>query len=474
MRFKPFIVWMIVALIMVQQTVIAGRARRDDTASAVLPHAGSVYVDALHNTRILRVTDEGDALSANVISTTSFNADATRFVVNLDGAATLYRFDAATMNLLKEGPLFDGELLDTNSLQWSAADADTLYGLDTADGAIRLAAYDTVARRSRVIKDFSGQMGRGEAGHLSKPQIADNRFAFTWRGAGASAWRAVIVWDCLSDSVYSFDLNDSEAGVTNFTNAGFNQSGEALIINGATTRVWRFATESPRDAVQLAPAAGAEVPPQSTPRDCLSIAGEAANRLPHEGRSRDGRFALYSAGMGGSRQDVFIAAVPPTVASTLVWTNLINCSAHDNSVQKTSGNNNADDASATSLQTIAEGDAYVEFTAIDTDKERVCGLSNSNAIHAAESDINFAIRLNSARKAFFVENGIVKGKVKYKPGNVFRIAIESSVVHCYKNGALVYTSQLRPVYPMLVTASLVNTMATVNNVMVYGAGFGAV
>ena len=27
---------------------------------------------------------------------------------------------------------------------------------------------------------------------------------------------------------------------------------------------------------------------------------------------------------------------------------------------------------------------------------------------------------------------------------------------------------------MLVTASLVNTMAAVNNVMVYGAGFGAV
>jgi hypothetical protein len=474
MRFKPFTVWMIVALMILQQTVIASRARRDNLVSAILPHAGSLYVDDQHDQRILRVTDESDALSANVISTTGFNVDATRLLVSLDGRVTLYRFDAATMNLLKEGPLFDRASLDADSLQWSAADADLLFGLDTADGAIRLAAYDTVTRRSRVIKDFSGIIGGGEASCLGKPQTSDDRFTFAWREAGASAWRTVMVWDRRTDSAYSFDLNDPASGVNSFTNAAFNQTGEALIINGATTRVWRYASESPRAAMLLAPASRAEVSPQSATADLLSITGRAPNTFPHENLSRDGRFALFSAGTGGSRQDVFIAAGPPTIASTLVWTNLINSSAKANSVQKIAGHNDMDDASATSLQTIAEGDAYVEFTAIDADKERICGLSNSNVIHEAAADINFAIKLNSARKALFVENGVVKGKVKYKPGNVFRIAVESNVVHYYKNGGLIYTSQPRPVYPMLVTASLVNSMASVDNVMVYGAGFGAV
>src|SRR5262249_12583194 len=156
-----------------------------------------------------------------------------------------------------------------------------------------------------------------------------------------------------------------------------NQSGEALTINGATTRVWRYGRESQYDAVQVEPVAADRVSAQSASRDALSTAVDAA-ALPREARSRDGRFALFNASAGGARQDVFIAAAPST-ASGLVWTNLINCSAKDNNVQKTSGINNADDASATSLQSIAAGNAFVEFTAFDTDKERFCGLSNSNA-----------------------------------------------------------------------------------------------
>src|SRR5205085_2351097 len=304
-------------------------------------------------------------------------------------------------------------------------------------------------------------------------QAADDRFAFAWREAGQSAWRSVIVWDRAADSLFTFDLSDAATGVANFTNARFNESAEALIINGATTRVWRFASESSRDAVEIAPEAGASVSEQSTMRDPLAAASEASNTWPRERLSRDQRFALFSAG-SATRQDVFLAAVPQAVAATLQWTNLVNSTAHDNSVQKTAGQNDADDASATSLQSVASGDAYVEFTAIDTDKDRVCGLSNSNAIHAAASDINFAIKMTSARKAMVIENGEVKVKVKYKPKNVFRVAIESSVVHYYKNGELIYTSQTRPVYPMLVTASLVNTMSSVDNVMVSGAAFSPV
>ncbi|MFL6214632.1 MAG: fibronectin type III domain-containing protein [Blastocatellia bacterium] len=469
MRLRALIVWMLVALMMAQQSLIAGHARRDESASAVLPHAGSVTTDARHNTRVLRVTDENDGRSADVVSSTSFNADATRFVVNLDGAATLYRFDAASLSILKEGPLFDREALNADSLQWSASEADTIFGFDATDGAIRLAAYDATERRSRVIKDFSAIIGRGEAGRLTKSASDDDRFAFAWREAGASAWQMLVVWNRVNDGVYTFDLNDPAAGVAGFTGASFNQSAEALIINGVTTRAWRFATTPPSEAVQIAPASDVKATSQSIEQDVFSIAADAASALPPTSHSRDGRFALFSANATGARRDAFIAAVSPLAASTIVWTNLVNSSARDNSVQKTAGSNDADDASATSLQNIVSGDGYVEFTAIDTDKERVCGLSNSNVIHSSVDDINFAVKLNSARKAFVVENGVVKAKVKYKPNNVFRVALESNVVHYYKNGELIYTSEARPAYPMLVTASLVSAMSSIDRSIVYGA-----
>jgi Purple acid Phosphatase, N-terminal domain len=470
MKPRPFLVCMIAVLIVGQQTIIAGTPRRDNRA-ARLPHAGSVYIDAARDTCVLRVTDENDALSADVIQTTSFNADATRFVVNLDGAATLYRFDAASLSLSKEGPLCGQQSLAVDSLQWSAVEANTIFMLDTAEDAARLVAYNAGGCHGVVIKDFSAQVGRGEAGLLIKSPSGDERFAFAWREAGASAWQFIIVWDRISDSVYTFDLTAPVAGVAGFTSASFNQSGEALIINGATTRAWRFAREPQSAAIQLAPAEDARLVVQSVARDVLSLAAEAANTWPRERLSRDGRFALFSAASGGERHDVFIAAVQPMVTSTLQWTNLVNSSARDNSVQKTSGSDNSDDAGATSLQNVAAGDGYVEFTAINTDKERVCGLSNSNAIHTSADDINFAIKLNSARKAFVVENGVVKAKVKYKSNNVFRVAIESDVAHYYKNGELIFTSQARPAYPLLVTASLVNMMSSVNNVIVYGASF---
>ena len=84
MRSKSFSVCLIIVLMIAQQTIIFGAARRNDNSAAILPRAGSVYVDALRNTRVLRVTDENDALTASVISTTSFNADGTRFIVNLE------------------------------------------------------------------------------------------------------------------------------------------------------------------------------------------------------------------------------------------------------------------------------------------------------------------------------------------------------------------------------------------------------
>ena len=177
----------------------------------------------------------------------------------------------------------------------------------------------------------------------------------------------------------------------------------------------------------------------------------------------------------GSRSDVFIAALNLAAAmDSVVWTNTINCTAVSNSVQKTAGVDQMDDASATSLQAITSGDGFVEFTATDTDKERWCGLNNSNAIHLSASDINFAIKMAKKKKAWVIEDGVVKAKVKYRANASFRVAVEGGKVKYYKDGNVIYTSANAPVYPLMINASLINTNSSVSNVMIAGAGFGTV
>ena len=134
--------------------------------------------------------------------------------------------------------------------------------------------------------------------------------------------------------------------------------------------------------------------------------------------SRDGRFAIFGAGSSEGRKDVFIAALisPAAAGESLEWTNLVNCTAINNSIEKTGGQNQLDDASANSMQSIESGDGHVEFTASEKDKERWCGLTNANEIHENSRDINFAIRLNGNKKAEVHENGSLKKKVKYKNG----------------------------------------------------------
>ena len=59
------------------------------------------------------------------------------------------------------------------------------------------------------------------------------------------------MWDRTSDRVYLFDATDSVSGVTAFHDAHLDRSGEALIVNGDVTRVWRYRTQQQSDAVQL-------------------------------------------------------------------------------------------------------------------------------------------------------------------------------------------------------------------------------
>lgn len=475
-------VWTIVAALLVQQSAIArisaAPVPSERSSESLLKEAGGIFVDSDSDARVVRVTDarDGQATLAPRVNSSSFNVDSSRFFVDLDGKPTLYTLDPSNLAIQKQGPLFSSIELQSDSCQWSATDPDTVIGLDTIDST-RIYAYDIRSGSYTLLKDFPEILVKGEAGYFSKAWSDDNHFSFALRKPG-SAWRLVVVWDRSTESTYMFDLADSLAGVPSFSKAHLDRSGEALIVSGDITRVWRYRTQQQFESVQLETSGDSResegAVEQNSSSDLLTTISSPVNP-PRADLSRDGRFSIFSSHTDGSRSDVFIAAVhAAAAASSINWTNMVNCSAIDNALQKTGGIDQADDAHATSLQAVLSGDANVEFTAEQNDKERWCGLNNSNSIHQSAGDIDFAIKLANNRKAFVVENGVVKAKIKYKPGNVFRVAVESAAVNYYKNGSVFYTSTASPVYPLLVNASLVDTMAAVSNAMIFITTIGTV
>jgi hypothetical protein len=481
-RQSIFAVWTIIATLLIQQSAIARISappvNLGHISSAVLTEAGSVFIDSESETKIARVTDsrDGQAVLAQRINSSSFNLDSSRLVVSLDGVPTLYAFDPFSFSARKQGPLFGSTELQADSCDWSAVESETMFGLESTDSA-RIYAYNTRLGGYTLLRDFSDVLGNGKAKLLSKSWSDDNHFAFGFEDP-ASNQTLVVVWDRAADSTFTFYINDRVDGVSGFKEAHLDRSGEALIVNGDVTRVWRYRSHPQSEAVQLESTGDLSesmtATQQSNSFDLFASSSRLAD-LPRSDVSRDGRLSIFSSQTSGSHSDVFISSVAATSTPlSVTWTNLVNCTADGNLVQKTGGVDQMDDAHATSAQAVLSGDAYVEFTAEQANKERWCGLNNSNSIHQSAADINFAIRLTETGKANVVENGVVKAKLKYKANNVFRVAAESGVINYYKNGSVFYTSTAKPAYPLLVDASLVNSMAAVNKVMMYVTVLGSV
>src|SRR6185369_17322408 len=170
----------------------------------------------------------------------------------------------------------------------------------------RLYAYDTRSGGSTLLKDFSGILPNGEAQNLSKSWSDDNHFAFTLREPG-SAWRFGVVWDRISDRVYLFDAADPMSGVAAFNDARLDRSGEALIVKGDVTSVWRYRTQQQSEAVQLESAGDPDaMKTMSQEGDAFDLfASNRARHVPANDVSRDGRFSIFSSQTKDSRSDMF-------------------------------------------------------------------------------------------------------------------------------------------------------------------------
>jgi hypothetical protein len=205
--------------------------------------------------------------------------------------------------------------------------------------------------------------------------------------------------------------------------------------------------------------------------------------------SRDGRFAAFTSNWGSAtRRDVFVVKIPdaPTDVSqvapvagssaitqparnndsrNITWASLVRCAATGSSLQKTAGSDDTSDAGASSQQSITSNGGFVEFTAVEMNKTRYCGLARNGA-GTNFAGIDFAIKLTATGVAEVRENGAYAGEVKYQSNDLFRIAIEDGQVKYYKNGELFYTSLNAPAYPLVVKASFINLNSRINNIVI--------
>jgi hypothetical protein len=166
----------------------------------------------------------------------------------------------------------------------------------------------------------------------------------------------------------------------------------------------------------------------------------------------------------------------------VVWTNTVNVSVNGHSLTK-SGTAYLWDAGAVSTKTIASGNGYVEFSVGETNKHRMCGLSNGDA-HQSFEDIDFALYPNDAGNIYIYESGVMRQQNNnqgifgtYNSTDRLRVSVEGGVIKYWKNTTLLYMSAVAPTFPLRVDTSLwsptipgspVVPGATINNVVISG------
>ncbi len=148
------------------------------------------------------------------------------------------------------------------------------------------------------------------------------------------------------------------------------------------------------------------------------------------------------------------------------WINasLLNVQASDNNLLKISSNNNWN-GNAASHNTVKEN-GYFEFTATQTNRRRMVGLSTVDA-NSNYTSINYALDLNTNGTIRIYENGNNRGSFgTYSTGSVFRIAVVAGIVTYYHNGTLIYTSNVTPTLPLLADVCIRDVGGTVSNAII--------
>lgn len=155
----------------------------------------------------------------------------------------------------------------------------------------------------------------------------------------------------------------------------------------------------------------------------------------------------------------------------VTWVDLQNLEATSNSLNKIQGGNGNWNGGAASLNTVVNN-GRLEFTASETNRDRMVGLSNNNP-DANFTSIEYAWQLRSNGQLRIRENGAFRGDFgPYTSGDTFGVHVEAGVVKYYQNGTLRYISAVSPVFPLIADVSIQDEGGTVTNALIINGNVG--
>ena len=160
-----------------------------------------------------------------------------------------------------------------------------------------------------------------------------------------------------------------------------------------------------------------------------------------------------------ANQFVFAAASPVT------WINPVNVTVTSNNIAKNGGCGGCADSGAVSQQQLASGNGYVEFTAT-TGSGGYIGLGNTTTNSTSNLEINFGLSFGSGAWSVRELNFTYRTDGTYAVGDVFRIAVQGTQVIYTKNGTVIYTSTITPVYPLVVDTSMLDLVNKIDGSLV--------
>jgi hypothetical protein len=156
----------------------------------------------------------------------------------------------------------------------------------------------------------------------------------------------------------------------------------------------------------------------------------------------------------------------------VVWqtSTLTNVTTSSNNITKFQSNGSWNGAGAS--WNVVNDNGYFQFTASETNTARMAGLSTSFT-STSYTTIQYAFYLTNTAGLQIYESGTFRTTVgTYAVNDVFKIAVENSVVKYYQNNNLVYISAVTPTLPLLVDVSINNTGGTITNALVFNLNTG--
>lgn len=147
----------------------------------------------------------------------------------------------------------------------------------------------------------------------------------------------------------------------------------------------------------------------------------------------------------------------------VTWSSPVNVIADTNSLTKMSVTPDYDAGAVASTILAADTNGAFEFTAKETNKERVAGFSVGATDNDPGDDVDFAVVLQNNGTLRVREMGFDKATQPYMADAVIRIVRVNGIIAYYNNGKLIYAGMTAASSVLRATVSLKDKDATIKN-----------